>query len=277
MNKYQQDFYKKYKQARVEKQSILCAGFDPAFPDQRPNNTIPTKYLSSANSLEDSILAFFSDFLAQVKDHCCAIKPNNQYIFHIGLPIYQKINRMIHDEGLISILDLKIGDIGSTNQAGFYWIKKMGFDAATYNPFSGNIEEAISTAHSSGLGIFTLTLMSNPEARFFMKENSIKGQKGYEFISDKVKQFKGDGVVVGATDHVTENNLGTIRQKIGKNCVMLIPGIGKQKGDLRKVILHGGDNILLNVGRAILYSENIGATAQDYNKRFNDVLLEKEK
>lgn len=274
LNKYQKDFLKKYQKARDEKDSILCAGFDPAIPGQRPSNTIPEKYFSDDKDLNDSILDFFADFLDSVKDDCCAIKPNNQYIFHLDLNVYQEMNKMIHEEGLISILDQKIGDIGSTNDAGFYWINKMGFDAVTFSPFAGNIKDSLESAHAVNLGLITLTLMSNPEAIYFMKKAEIDGKKGFEFIAEQLKLHSGDGMVVGATGHVTSADLQRIRELAGEDVVMLIPGIGKQQGDLTKVITNGGKNILLNVGRAILYSEKIKESVKEYNLKFNKVRKE---
>ncbi|MBN1329025.1 MAG: orotidine 5'-phosphate decarboxylase [Candidatus Heimdallarchaeota archaeon] len=266
---YENDFIRKYLKARDEKNSILCAGFDPAIPEQRENNIIPAKYFSD-KSIEDGILEFFEDFLESVQENCCAIKPNNQYIFHFSLEAYQKMNRMIHEQGLISILDQKLGDIGSTNDSGFFWMNKMGFDAVTYSPFAGNIAESITSAHKVGMGIIALTLMSNPEAIYFMKTAQIEGKVAYEFIAQKIGELKGDGLVVGATGHVTDEDIQKIRKLAGNDPIMLIPGIGKQQGDLNKVIAYGGQNILLNVSRDILYSNNMKEAAIKYNYQFND-------
>jgi orotidine 5'-phosphate decarboxylase subfamily 2 len=270
---YDKDFLKKYQKARDEKDSILCAGFDPAIPNQREKNVLSESYFEG-RTIEEGILAFFDDFLESVQDSCCAIKPNNQYIFHIGLKTYKEINKKIHDKGLISILDQKIGDIGSSNDSGFYWMKEMGFDAVTYSPFAGNIEESLTSAHNVGLGLITLTLMSNKDAIYFMKDSIVDGQKGYEFIAKKMGMHNGDGIVVGATGHVTASDIQEIRKIAGEDCVMLVPGIGKQQGDLRKVIENGGKNVLLNVGRAILYSENMKEAVKKYNNQFNEVRKE---
>jgi orotidine-5'-phosphate decarboxylase len=51
---------------------------------------------------------------------------------------------------------------------------------------------------------------------------------------------------------------------------MLVPGIGSQQGDLLKVITHGGDNIMLNVSRSILYADDMAKTAEKYKNLFND-------
>ena len=271
MMTYDKNFLKKYQKARDEKDSILCAGFDPAIPQQRSKNVMNNSYFANGVSVEDAMLSFFDDFLERVQDHCCAIKPNNQYLFHIGIDAYKKMNKKIHDQGLVSILDLKISDIGSTNDSGFYWMKEMGFDAATHSPFAGNIAASLESAHKVGLGLITLTLMSNPDAIYFMKESIVNGKKGYEFIAEELKKHSGDGMVVGATGHVTDQDIKSIRGLAGEDVVMLVPGIGSQQGDLKKVIEFGGDNVMLNVSRGILYSNDIQASAKDYNQKFNEV------
>ena len=86
-----------------------------------------------------------------------------------------------------------------------------------------------------------------------------------------MNELHGDGIVVGATGHVTDTDIRKIRELSGNDCIMLIPGIGKQQGDLKKVIVNGGQNVLLNVGRAILYSENMNESAIHYNTQFNKV------
>ena len=270
MNTYDKEFLKKYQKAREEKDSILCAGFDPAIPQQREKNVIAQEYFEN-HTIEEGILAFFEEFLEKVQDYCCAIKPNNQYIFHMGLEAYKKMNKLIHKQGLVSILDQKIGDIGSTNDSGFYWMKEMGFDAVTFSPFAGNIEEALNAAHNYGLGLITLTLMSNPDAIYFMKNANIDGMKGYEYISQQIKKYNGDGMVVGATGHVSVEDIQRIRELVGDEAIMLVPGIGKQEGDLKKVIQYGGENILLNVSRGILYAADQKETAKSYNIQFNKI------
>ena len=271
MLEYNWTFLKKYQKARDEKDSILCAGFDPALPVQRKKDIVPEKYIIKENNIETVFLDFLEDFLEEVKNYCCAIKPNNQFLFHFSLKAYEEMNKLIHNNGLISILDQKIGDIGSTNDAGFYWMNRMGFDATTFSPFAGNIQESITSAHNVGLGLITLTLMSNPEAIYFMKEGVINGKKGYEFIAEQIKLHQGDGMVVGATGHVTGNDVQKIRAITGKEPVMLVPGIGSQQGEIEKIILNGGENIILNVGRAIIYSENIAEAAKTYNNKFNEI------
>jgi len=212
LSSYDQNFLKKYEKSRDEKNSILCAGFDPAIPNQREKNVIAEKYFKGSGSAAEAIMSFFEDFLESVQDYCSVIKPNSQYIFHMGISNIQKMNKMIHEQGITSLFDHKISDIGSTNDSGFYWIKEMGFDGTTHSPFAGNIEESLISAHKHDLGLVTLTLMSNPDSIYFMKESIVDGMKGYEFIANKLKEFNGDGMVVGATGHVTTEDIQKIKE-----------------------------------------------------------------
>ena len=270
MNDYDKNFLRKYQKSRYEKDSILCAGFDPAIPKQREKDVLNSKYFER-KSIEDGILYFLEDFLDNIHEYCSAIKPNNQFLFHFSLNAYKKMNKMIHEKGLISILDHKLGDIGSTNDAAFFWMREMGFDAVTFSPFAGNIAESIEAAHKANIGLITLTLMSNPEAVYFMKNAIIDGQKGYEFIARTVKEYNGDGVVVGATGHISEFDMQRIRELIGQDMIMLIPGIGSQQGDIEKVVKNGGKNILVNVSRAIMYSDTIRESAKAFNQQLNKI------
>ena len=81
--------------------------------------------------------------------------------------------------------------------------------------------------------------MSNPEAETFMKNATIGRTPVYLRIATDVGRYGADGCVVGATGHVTEKDLRSIRRRAGKDKILLIPGIGTQKGDPEKVVKTG--------------------------------------
>jgi orotidine 5'-phosphate decarboxylase subfamily 2 len=258
-------FFDEYERVRKEKNSILCVGIDPALPDQRRTDVIKKQYPGDA---DDVILQFTMEIIDAVADHCCAIKLNSQYIlFALGQHKLESINQQIHSWGLLSILDHKLGDIGSTNESALYWIQKCGFDALTFSPFAGNIREATDMAHNRDLGIFVLDLMSNPEAEGFHKKTRFNETPLFLRIADDAKSARSDGLVVGATDHVREVDIQKIRKVTGDERIILFPGIGSQGGDSKKILENAGENILINVGRHIIFSPNPGKIAEDYNKR----------
>lgn len=264
------EFIKKFEQCLIEKDSILCVGLDPALPAQREKNTIPLKYLEKTEESQ-ARLDFCLDIIDKTSDFCIAAKPNEQYVRGFNSQQHKKLTNALHKRGLLSIYDCKLGDIRSTAESAIYHFRKWGYDAITFNPFPGNMEEVVRISHKSehNIGIIVLTLMSNPEAEKLMRYASVKSKPVYLALSEDVKKYNADGCVVGATGHVTQNDIRLIRNTIGNEKVILIPGIGTQKGDPKKVIQAGGRNIMINVGRDIIFSNDVKTKAQEYSKIFN--------
>jgi len=149
-------FVKKYLDISQEKNTILCVGIDPAIPSQRSKNVIP-----SENRLE-----FIRNLVTDVAPYASVIKMNRQYLIGLTIDEIRAINIHIHQNNMLSIIDHKLSDIGSSNMSAIFWFKEESFDAFTFSPFAGNVLEATQYAHSKNLGIIVLTLMSNPEAEF---------------------------------------------------------------------------------------------------------------
>jgi orotidine 5'-phosphate decarboxylase subfamily 2 len=258
-------FIDEYVRVKGEKDSILCVGLDPALPDQRRTNVITKNY---PGDVGDVLYQFSMEVVDAVAEHCMAVKTNSQYaLFALSSTKLESLNQQIHGHGLLSILDHKLGDIGSSNDSALYWAKKCGFDAITFSPYAGNIREATDMAHHRGLGIFVLDLMSNPEAEGFQRKTRFNQTPLFVRVAEDVKAAGGDGVVVGATAHVREVDILKIRKTVGADTIMLFPGVGSQGGDAKKIMQNAGANILINVGRDILYSADPGKTAAEYNKR----------
>ncbi len=265
-------FIERYLRLSAEKGSILCVGLDPALPRQRSQNTIPKKYLEKADENE-ARLEFCLDIIDQTKDFCCAYKPNQQYVWGFTKNQHKTLTTAIHDAHAISILDYKLNDIGATTESALFHTHECDYDATTFNPLLGNIQTTVNLAHKyePQIGIITLTLTSNPEAIKYQKQAIIAGKPVYVAIAEDVKKYGADGCVIGATGHVTEDDIKTIRAKAGEAKLLLIPGIGAQKGDAEKVINTAGKNILINVGRAIIYSKSPAEKVERYNTLFNEL------
>ncbi|MFH1447377.1 MAG: orotidine-5'-phosphate decarboxylase [Candidatus Micrarchaeota archaeon] len=261
-------FLEKYLTARNEKQSVLCVGIDPVSHFLNPEkNSIDRHYFEDTPEV-DGMFNFCMDIIENVSDYCCAIKPNMQFVMPFSLDMYRKMNALAHKHGLVTILDNKLGDIGSSNKSSFYWVRQAGFDALTFSPFAGNISEASAGAHDAGVGLIVLTLMSNPDSKYFMRESSVGGTTGYSWIAQQIGKTNADGAVVGAT-HTKKEEVMEIRKGIGNDAVILIPGVGAQGGDLSETIDAFGRNILVNVGRSVIYSQNPNETAKKYNGMVN--------
>lgn len=240
-------------QVMKEKESQLCIGLDP-HPEQVQR---------------DSIDEFCMDIVEQTSEYCFCYKPNTQYIMPLGFSEIRKLNEYIHKRNCLSISDHKLSDIGSTNDTALHWLSKMGFDAVTYSPFPGNIKETIDNAQNHKLGVITLTLMSNPEADFFMK-SVIQGKLGYEFIAEQIAKYDGFGAVIGATCRVED--IKRIHSLLTDQLI-LSPGVGAQGGGLDIVRIFK-ERTMVNVSRDIITRDSPGERAQYYQELINDALQE---
>ena len=254
-------FYEKYLKATKQKGSLININLDPALPKQRKDNIVPSRHVSKEDA--ETLLNFSLDIIEQVSDYCCSIKPNTQY--YLGhTDILEKIAKKTHKEGMLAILDHKLGDIGSTNGSALYWIKKMGFDAFTFSPFAGNTQKTVEKAHENNLGVIVLTLMSNPEAEKMMIDTTVNGQPYYLHTAKTVKEAEADGCVVGLTCFVEDIYIKNIQQAAGNNVVFLLQGIGPQGGQANKI--RYVQNPLVSLGRAVIYSDDPRKTVESYHE-----------
>lgn len=252
------NFVKQYKSKVREKNSILCVGVDPALPAQRTTNVIST---------EDR-LGFMRKVIRDVAPYASVIKMNRQYLLGLTADEIREINILIHQNNMLSVIDHKLGDIGSTNASALFWFKEEGFDAFTFSPYGGNISEITNMAHKNGLGVIVLALMSNPEAILHQKA-LYEGIPLYEHIAKLVSQANSDGCVIGATEHIDVQSVKKLKDILGNEKIILVPGVGTQGGNAKKIIYHFGDNTMVNVGRSIIYSNNPAEVAKEYKVLLN--------
>ncbi len=264
------NFLEKYAKARQEKKSALCVGIDPVSHFLNPEKCVDKQYLENHSEVE-GMFNFCLDVIDDVAENCCAIKPNMQFVMPFSIEQYRKMNALAHKHGLVSILDNKLGDIGSSNKSSFYWTKQAGFDALTFSPFAGNVKEASGAANDFELGLIVLTLMSNPDSKYLMRENQVEGKPGYLWIAEQIGKHNASGAVIGAT-HTKKEEVVAIRRAMGGDKVILIPGVGAQGGDLSETVGAFGENILVNVGRAVLYSKGRKQESKKYNDMVNGLL-----
>jgi orotidine-5'-phosphate decarboxylase len=235
---------------------------------------IPSSYrkYSEENELR---LRFCLDIIRKTEDFCSAYKPNQQYIAGFSTEHHQELTQAIRAAHAVSILDYKLNDIGDSINSALYHIRRWGYDAVTYTPLLGNMEVTVNMAHTvkPELGVIVLVLTSNHEALHYQKGALKQGHPLYLAFAEDVKRCGADGCVVGATGHVTEAEIRMIRKTVGEDTVFLVPGVGAQRGDPVKVIRASGKNLLINVGRNVIYSDDPGRTAEEYMTRFNEIYL----
>src|SRR3989339_884757 len=127
-------FREKWLEAVEKKNSVLCAGLDPADPRMgKDDEGLPltslqeiitiTKSINEGSCKQKQDWAF--NYLNAVAPYCAAVKFNTQFWKGIGdAETLDLISTFAESLGLVAIEDSKLADIGSTNDAGFYYASK---------------------------------------------------------------------------------------------------------------------------------------------------------
>lgn len=198
--------------------------------------------------------------LETVQSYICAVKINHHLVLPLGtFNSIQKIVAQAHEFGLLTIMDCKVNDIGSTNKVIAQYYYAAGFDALIANPFIGweeGLKPIFDVAQELQRGIVLLAYMSHKGAREGYGQTIIDAETGekipqYIAFAKKALKWKADGVVVGAT---FPEKVREVHEILGKEVPIYSPGIGVQGGEI-KTALESGAHYLI-VGRAITLAEN---------------------
>lgn len=212
---------------------------------------------------------FNSDIIAATKDLVCAYKPNIAFYADRGVAGLEDLIKAVETIKLVApdvpiILDFKRADIGNTNRG---YVKEafeiIGADAVTVNPYFG--AEALQPfLECSFRGIIVLCRTSNKGAAEFQNlqtESEFGSMPLYQVVAHSVaKKWNKNGncaLVVGAT---APEELANVRKIVGDGFPILIPGIGKQGGDLEKTVNAGkdskGQGMIINSSSGIIFASN---------------------
>jgi orotidine-5'-phosphate decarboxylase len=275
-----QTFREKWLETVDRKNSVLCAGLDPAeYEMGRIDEGLPP---------ETGKLDWAMKYVSAVAPFCAAIKPNLQYWKNnYGMDSLEHITQKAHELGMVVIDDSKLADIGSTNDAGMYHAQVKHMDAITLACFAGNIKEAAGQLKSRDLGGIHMCLMSNPDyareknklvqiseeeiADYSQSLVTIDGKKYVpQFIqlAHDSKKFGLDGVVIGAPskkNHITEAEIAIAKHYAGDEMLVLLPGVGAQGGEANAIWKYfTKENVIVNVGRAVMFPKGSNSTSEDH-------------
>jgi len=229
--------------------SLLCVGLD-IDKDKIPRFLFKEK---------EPFYSFNKQIIDATKDLVCAYKMNMAFYEILGkngFDILEKTIRYI-PKNIVVILDGKRNDIGNTaKKYAESLFETFNADAVTVNPYLG-IDGLKPFLDYKDKYSFVLCRTSNPSAVDF-QDLKIHDKKLYEHVALKIKKWNDIGycgAVVGAT-YLEE--LKKIRKILGDDTVLLIPGIGKQGGDVEKTIKYGtnneGSNAIINSSRGIIFA-----------------------
>ena len=245
--------------AAMQDRGPLCVGIDP-----HPKVLASWGLADTAESL-----AAFSDAILDASvGSVAAVKPNSAFFERHGsrgdAALEHTLGRA-RELGLLTILDVKRGDIGSTMEgyADAYLAEGVPLeaDAITVSPYLGvgSLRPAFELAEHTGKGIFILALTSNPEGASVQHAIGADGvpvatsiARAAAVLNAGARPMGSVGLVVGATIGDAVKALGI--DLVAVNGPLLAPGVGAQGAGPAELAAVFGDarpQVLVNQSRGI--------------------------
>ncbi len=288
-------FFEELRTAQARKNSLLCVGLDPdvkkiaqwaSSTDTVRNRHVRQLLLNETMILEEfittkGIAAFLEVVVRNTARFASVFKPNYAYFAQYGME--EELEALI---GYVRryyrtpvILDAKRGDIGNTAEAyAREAFDRYGADALTVNPYMGSDTLEPYLEHRDK-GIIVLCRTSNKGAAQYQNLKLENGLRLYEQVAVDMAElnakYGGDriGLVVGAT---YPEELARVRQLVGGDVELLIPGIGAQGGDVEATVKAGRNagaaGMIINSSRAIIYAQDQRGAAMEARDQINSHL-----
>jgi orotidine-5'-phosphate decarboxylase len=234
----------------AKNQSLLCVGLDSDL------GKIP-EFLRKTS--KHPLFDFNKAIIEATKDLVCAYKLNMAFYEAEGTSGFQALEKTIQviPKDVVIILDGKRNDIGNTAQKyARSLFDTLKADAVTVNPYLGK-DSITPFLDYKDKCCFILCRTSNPSASDF-QDLRISNQPLYQVVAQKIRDwnvYENCGAVVGAT---YPEELKTVRSILGETIPILIPGVGKQGGDIEKTVRNGTnakkEMALINSSREIIFA-----------------------
>lgn len=201
-----------------------------------------------------------------------AVKPQSAFFERhgsAGVAVLEEVLAALREQGTLSVLDVKRGDIGST-MAGYAQAyladgSPLAADAITLSPYLGvgALRPALDLAGETCRGVFVLALTSNPEGAQVQHAVGADGRAVAAAVVEAVAQANAGaraagvlgsvGLVVGATTGGAARGLGL--DLVAANAPLLAPGVGAQGAgatQLRDVFGAARHKVLASSSRGVL-------------------------
>lgn len=255
----------------------LCVGLDP-----HPQLLSDWGLADSA----DGLRTFSLTVLDAAVGRSAAVKPQSAFFERhgaAGIGVLEEVLVGCRERGLLSVLDVKRGDVGST-MAGYAQAylapgAPLAADSITLSPYLGyaSLRPALDLAREAGRGVFVLARTSNPEGEQVQLAGSppvaarVLGEVTREVAG---QQPCGDvGVVVGAGVDLAAAGLD-----LTLGCVpVLAPGVGAQGAgpeDVARSFAGLADRVLVPVSRGLLRAgpDRLDETLQAWSGQLTEAL-----
>ena len=246
--------------AAMDTRGPLCVGIDP-----HPRLLADWGLADDA----DGLRTFALTVLDAVSCEVAAVKPQSAFFERhgsAGIAVLEEVLEAARAAGVLSILDAKRGDIGSTMTAYADAYLRDGsplaVDALTVSPFLGfgSLRPLVDAALGSGRGLFVLALTSNPEGAEVQHALGPDGRAvaariaaAAAALNQGQEPLGSIGLVVGATVGTAPRELSIDLAAV--NGPLLAPGLGAQgagPAELAAVFGSARRQVLASSSRGVL-------------------------
>jgi orotidine-5'-phosphate decarboxylase len=231
----------------------------------------PTPELLAAWKLDDDIWGlrtFCNRVIDAAAQRVSVIKPQSAYFERFGaagLEVLADIIGSIHALGSLALLDVKRGDIGSTNAAYAEGLlgpdSAMGADAITVQAYFGfgALAPFVEVAKAKGAGLFVVVRSSNFEGERVQRALVAPGLSVAEDLCDEITACNsalapGTLGPIGAVVGLTAPDAPELAQRLPSS-LLLAPGLGSQGGsfdDVRTRFAGARERVLPSSSREVL-------------------------
>ncbi len=228
-----QGFAEHFEQLR-SKRGPFCLGLDPS-----------AELLTAWGFNDDlwGLRSFCNRVIDAAAQQVSVIKPQSAYFERFGaagLEVLADIIGSIHALGSLALLDVKRGDIGSTNEAYANALlgpdSAMNADAITVHAYLGfgALSPFLKRIEDTGCGLFVVVRSSNPEAHAIQHAQVRPGVSVAQHLCDEISRYNAAqsaqhtgpvGAVIGLTADDAPDFCARLSQSL-----ILAPGLGAQGG-----------------------------------------------
>jgi orotidine-5'-phosphate decarboxylase len=243
--------------------TCACVGIDP-FMEMMPETLRVGDAPAVLRAFTERVLDAVAGLVPVVKFQAACFE-------RFGAAGYAELERgvgLAARRGLLTILDAKRGDIGSTSDHYAAAAVNMGAHCITVNGYLG--PSGIEPFLNAGLGVFVLVRTSNPDSDTLQSARLADGRSVAVAMAEMVaalgatrmgsEGFSDVGAVVGATK---ADDAAELRKAMPSQC-LLVPGFGAQGGTVDDVMrircggAAGRGGLVVNSSRAITYPKTPG-------------------
>lgn len=266
--------------AMIRTRAPCVVALDPVFA-KLPSEVIQS---SAGNVSPSDQLHLIEDFATRVIDCITGIVPavkiNSAYLEAYGgegLSAYFRLLKVAKDAGLITIGDVKRGDVGHT--AEMYALAHLGESALT-GRIDQSMPDAVTISGYFGLdgagpfielarrehrGVFVLVRTSNQSAAVIQDVVTADGRKVHEIVAAEVARWASESGTLGLHGYAsigavvaTRNSEDAARlRKAMPKSIFLVPGYGAQGGraeDFAPYFDSKGNGALIAAGRSVMFA-----------------------